>query len=466
MGIQDRSDIKGDIVTGTSATPLAGGTQRRGSAPRRAAIAAFFGSALEYYDFAIYGSAAALIFARLFFPAENAAVGLVASFATFGLAYVARPIGAVVLAHLGDKMGRKPVLIITIVGMGFATFIVGLLPTYDQIGVAAPILLVLLRLIQGFSAGAESAGGGALTLEHAPDHQRAFFSGSVLMGFGAGTSLATVVFIPVALLPDDQLFSWGWRIPFLLSILVTAIGFYMRRRLDETPIFEEIKEEREIKRIPIVEVFRTQPLQVLRVVVITLLAVMQTIFNVFGLAYATGPAVGVDRTSMLVINTVVLALSLISIPLVARISDRIGRKPVLLTGAIGCAVSVFFYFWCISTGEVWLIFIGAFVNITLFFSCYSGLYLAFFGEMFKAPVRFTGVAVGQQISLILTGFAPLIGNLLLGTGKEGWIPVACFTAVCMLLAAVGVIFSRETYRVPTEDLGNKDAVPVRVASRG
>jgi MFS family permease len=424
-------------------------------APRRAALAAFFGSTLEYYDFAIYGSAAALIFARLFFPAEDAAVGLLASFATFALAYIARPIGAVVLAHLGDKVGRKPILMTTILVMGCATFAVGILPTYDQVGLVAPVLLVILRLAQGFSAGAEASGGGALTLEHAPDNHRAFFSSSVLMGFGAGTSLATVVFIPVAALPEDQLFSWGWRIPFLLSAVVTVIGIYMRRRLSETPVFEEIKQEHEIKRVPIFEVFRTQPLQILRVVVITLLSVMQTIFNVFGLAYATGPSVGVDRTSMLVINTIVLALSLVALPIAARISDRIGRKPVLLVASIGCAFAVFFYFWCISTGMVWLIFIGAFVNMTLFFSCYTGLSLAFFGEMFTAPVRFTGMAVGQQISLIISGFAPLIGGLLLGTGTTGWIPVAAFTAGCMLLAAVGVALSRETYRVPTDLLGQK-----------
>ena len=423
--------------------------------PRRAALAAFLGSTLEYYDFAIYGTASALLFNVLFFPTEDPEVGLVASLATFGLAYVARPVGAVLFGHLGDRIGRKSILLLTIAIMGTATFAVGLMPTYGQVGLWAPVVLVILRLVQGVSAGAEAPGAGALTIEHSPEGRRAFFSSSVMVGFAAGTTLATLVFAPVTLLPAEALYSWGWRLPFLASVLVTGVGYYFRRRLAETPVFEQVKEKREVIRAPIVAVFRTQAADVLRVVVITFLAVMQTIFNVFGLSYATSPEIGVGRTAMLVINAVVLGSTVVIVPLVARIADRVGRRPVLLTGALGCAGSVFFYFWCLSTGNIGLILLGSFVNVGLFFSCYTAVYLAFFGEMFRAPVRFTGVAVGQQISLVATGFAPVVAGLLLQPGPSGWLPVAWFTAGMMILAAIGVLSSRETHLVPLERLGDK-----------
>lgn len=420
--------------------------------PRKAALSNFLGSAMEFYDFGIYAPASALVLNQLFFPNVSPAVGLIASFATFGVAYVVRPIGGIVFGNLGDKFGRKRILMVTILLMGIATFCVGLLPTFSQIGVAAPILLVLLRLLQGFSAGGESPGATALTLEHSPEGRRGFFTSFGMVGFAAGTSIATIVFVPFSLLPNEALLGWGWRIPFLLSAVVAILGFVIRSIMHEPPIFEVMEEKGITKKVPIVELLKYQKLGVLRVILMTFLAMMLTTFTVFALAFATG-TIGVDRTAMLIIEAGAIALGIVFIPLTGRLSDRIGRKPVMLAAAIGGTLSIFFYFWCISTGSIPLIAIGAVINMSLAFSCYNGVYCCFFSEQFSAPVRYTGMALGQQLALLITGFAPLIGGLLLGQGTNGWIPVAFFVTGCMIVGAVGVLISPETAKTPLARLG-------------
>jgi MFS family permease len=266
--------------------------------PGKAALASFLGSTLEYYDFFIYGSAAALVFSHLFFPSGNPAVGLVASFATFGVAYVARPIGGLVMGHFGDRLGRKRTLLFTLGMMGLASLGIGFLPTYEQVGVWAPILLTGGRLLQGFSAGAESAGASTLTLEHSPEGRRGFFTSFVMTGYASGMVLATLVFIPISALPQDQLMSWGWRVPFWLSVAVLAIAYWVRTHLDETPVFEEAQQFDEVKSLPIRDVFKFQAPDVVRVIGMSIMSVMQTVFTVFGLAYATG-TVGLDKASIL-----------------------------------------------------------------------------------------------------------------------------------------------------------------------
>src|SRR6478609_5847343 len=319
--------------------------------PRKAALASFLGSTLEYYDFFIYGTAAALVFPHLFFPSADPAIGLIGAFATFGVAYVARPVGGLVMGHFGDKLGRKKILLLTLGIMGLASLGIGCLPTYDQVGVWAPILLVAGRLAQGFSAGAESAGASTLTLEHSPDGKRAFFTSFVMMGYASGMVLATLVFIPVTALPQEAMMSWGWRIPFWLSIVVLAIAYWVRTHLDETPVFEEAQEHKQVAPMPIKEVLRFQAPDVLRVVGMSIMSVMQTIFTVFGLAYATSDA-GFDRASILTVNAVAIGLSMFAMPLAARLSDRIGRRPLLLTAAIGCSVTIFLYFLALSSGSI------------------------------------------------------------------------------------------------------------------
>ncbi|MFJ5958569.1 MFS transporter [Paenarthrobacter sp. NPDC092416] len=420
--------------------------------PGKAALASFLGSTLEYYDFFIYGSAAALVFGPLFFPSDDPAVGLVGAFATFGVAYVARPVGGLVMGHFGDKLGRKKILLITLGVMGLASLGIGFLPSYEQIGVWAPVLLVIGRLAQGFSAGAESAGASTLTLEHSPEGRRGFFTSFVMTGYASGMVLATLVFIPVAALPTEALMTWGWRIPFWLSIVVLAIAYWVRTHLDETPVFEEAKEHHAVARLPLGDVLRFQLPDVLRVIGMSIMSVMQTIFTVFGLAYATGSA-GFDKASILTVNAVAIGLSMFVMPLVAKLSDRVGRRPLLLTAAIGCSATIFAYFWALSTGNIWLVFAAAFVNMTLLYSCFNGIWPSYFAELFAAPVRYSGMALGNQLGLVVAGFGPLIAGLLLGKGTDGWLPVALFAVLCMGIAAVAAFFSRETAKTPIQLLG-------------
>ncbi|GAF50276.1 MFS transporter [Rhodococcus wratislaviensis] len=419
--------------------------------PRRAATAALLGSALEYYDFFVYGAAAALVFNVLFFPSGNPAVALIASFATFAVGYVARPVGAVVMGHFGDRLGRKRVMLATVVMMGVASFAIGCLPTYEQVGLFAPVLLVALRVVQGFSAGAESAGASTLTVEHSPVGRRGFFTSFVMVGYAVGCSLATVVFLPVAMLPHDALYTWGWRIPFWLSAVVVVITYYVRSHLDETPAFTEAKEGSQVRKRPLNDVIKHHWRDVIRVAGASLMASMQTLFAVFSLSYAT--SVGVDRGAMLAIISGAIALSIFGIPAAGYLSDVIGRKRTMLIGAAGCALTVFAYLWSISITNVLLIAIFAFVNMSLFFSCYNGVWTSFFAEQFPAPVRFTGMAVSNQIGNLLAGFAPLIAALLLGSGPSGWLPVAMFGAIATGIAALAVIGMRETSNTPAELLG-------------
>ena len=430
-------------------------SSRPAMTPRRAATAALLGSALEYYDFFVYGAAAALVFNVLFFPSGDPTVALIASFATFAVGYVARPVGAVVMGHFGDRIGRKRVMLATVVMMGIASFAIGCLPTYDQVGLLAPALLMVLRVVQGFSAGAESAGASTLTVEHSPVGRRGFFTSFVMVGYAVGCSLATIVFLPVALLPAGELYSWGWRIPFWLSAVVVVITYYVRSHLDETPVFAEAKEESAVRKLPLNDVFKYHWRKVIRVAGASLMAAMQTLFAVFSLSYAT--SVGVDRSAMLAIISGAIALSIVGIPAAGYLSDVIGRKKTMLIASAGCSLTIFGYLWAISTTDIVLIAIFAFLNMTLFFSCYNGVWTSFFAEQFPAPVRFTGMAVSNQLGNLLAGFAPMVAAILLKPGPSGWLPVAIFGAVAAGIAAVAVIGLRETSKTPTELLGGRRA---------
>jgi MFS family permease len=420
---------------------------------RRAALASFLGSLLEYYDFFIYGSAAALVFGTVFFPADDPAVGTVLSLATFGIAYVARPVGAFVFGHFGDRVGRRGVLITTLLLMGASSFAIGVLPGYASAGVLAPVLLVVCRLLQGLSAGGEAAGASTLTLEYAPEGRRAFFTSFTMAGFAAGMVLATLVFIPVAALPQEALEAWGWRIPFLLSTVVVLVAYLIRRRLDETPVFTQVEHEHEVAQLPLVTLVRTQWRDLVRVVCCSLFAVFQSIFAVFGLAYATSEGVGLDQDTMLWVSVLANAGAIVAIPAWAALADRIGRRPVWIIGALGSTVSVFAYFWAISTGSLVLVFVVGFLFAALLYSAMNGLWPAFFTEMFDARVRYSGFAIGTQIGFLIAGFAPSIGFAIMTDGASGWLPVAIFAGGCGLFSAAAAFTARETYRTPLRELG-------------
>jgi MFS family permease len=425
------------------------------ASPRKAAFASWIGSAVEYYDFFIYGTAAALVFGKIFFPAFDPKTAAVASFATFGVAYITRPIGAFLLGHVGDKFGRKKVLTFTLLLMGVSTFLVGALPTYDQVGIAAPVMLVLLRLLQGLSAAGEQAGANSMTLEHAPAQRRAFFTSFTLSGTQAGLILATLVFIPVSALPEDQLIAWGWRIPFFLSAVVVAVGFWVRRTLPETPAFKAEERRQSTARLPVVELFSRHAADVLRVVFAALVSVVSTIFSVFTLSYAVN-TIHIPRATMLTVLVLANVVALGAIPLWAALSDRIGRRPVFILGALGSAALIWPYMAAIADGNLPLIFTWGLLLSGVVYSAANGVWPALYGEMFGTRVRLSGMAIGTQIGFALGGFAPTISASLMGSGPGGWIPVAAFTTATAAVAAVSAWTARETYRVPMHLLGRKD----------
>jgi MFS family permease len=431
--------------------------------PRRAAVAAWIGSALEYYDFFIYGTAAALVFGRVFFPSSSPATGTLLALATFGVGYVARPLGAVFLGHVGDRLGRKRVLVFTLLLMGLSTFLVGCLPTYGQAGVLAPALLVVLRLMQGLSAAGEQAGANSMSLEHAPAHRRAYFTSFTLSGTQAGQILATAVFLPVALLPEDALLSWGWRVPFWLSAVVVVAGFVIRRTLDETPVFADEAARDEVAKLPVVVLFRDHWADVLRVVAAAVIASVSTIFSVWALSFGVN-TVGLDGSLMLWVGVVANVVALAAIPLWAGLADRIGRKPVFISGALGCAVLTGVYLWTITLGSYPLIFAVGILLSGIVYSAANGVWPAFYGEMFSTRVRLSGMAIGTQIGFAIGGFAPTIATALAGGSPAGWLPVALFAAGLCAVSALAASTARETYRVPMQQLGAKRSAAGRVTA--
>ncbi|MFF9115047.1 MFS transporter [Streptomyces massasporeus] len=423
--------------------------------PRKAATAAWIGSALEYYDFFIYGSAAALIFPEVFFDESDPATATLLSLATFGVAYAARPVGALVLGHFGDKLGRKKIMVFTLMLMGLSTFLIGCLPTRDQVGSLAPVLLVLCRVLQGISAAGEQASANSMTLEHAPPDRRGFFTSFTLSGTQGGQLLATLVFIPVAALPEDQLLSWGWRLPFWLSVAVAVAGWVIRRKLDETPAFAQQAAEEGVVKLPLVILLREHWADVLRVIAGALIASVSTIFTVWALAYATSDAVGMSRTAMLWVGALANVVALAAIPLWATLSDRIGRRPVFLIGAAGSAVTMFLYLWAVSTGSYPLTFVTGIVCFGVVYSAANGVWPAFYGEMFATRVRLSGVAIGTQIGFAAAGFAVTFAARIAGPGGDDWSAVALFTAALCVPPVVAAVSARETHRVPTESLGER-----------
>jgi MFS family permease len=428
--------------------------------PVKAALASWIGSVLEYYDFFIYGTAAALVFGKVFFPDSDPATGTLLSFATYGVGYVARPIGAFFMGHIGDRYGRKRVLLLTVSLMGLATFLVGCLPTYDDIGVWAPVLLVTLRLMQGFSASGEQSGANSLSLEHAPEHRRAFFTSFTLGGTQAGLIIATAVFLPIGAMPEDQLLSWGWRVPFWLSAVVVVVGLLIRRRIEEPPAFREEAAEAATPRVPTAVLFRDHWAGVLRVALAAIASTVSTIFAVWALSYAVDTK-GLDQTTMLWVAIAANVVALAAIPAWATLADRIGRKPVWIFGAVGSGALMFAYLAAISSGSYPLIFLAAVCMSGVVYSAMNGIQPSLYGEMFPTRVRLSGMAIGTQIGFAIGGFAPTAAEWIAGDGPGGWVPVAGYVLVSSLIAAIAVATTRETFRLSLAEI---DGRPTAAAS--
>jgi MFS family permease len=422
--------------------------------PKKAALASWIGSVLEYYDFFIYGTAAALVFGQIFFPESSPAAGTLLSFATYGVGYVARPIGAFFMGHLGDRHGRKRVLLLTVTLMGVSTFLVGCLPTYNSIGLWAPALLVCLRLLQGFSASGEQAGANSLSLEHADDHRRAFYTSFTLSGTQSGAILATAVFLPIGALPDEQLLSWGWRIPFWASAIVIVVSLLIRRRLEETPAFVEQQASATERTVPLAELGRGYKRDVLRVALAALASTVSTIFAVWALSFAVNDQ-GLDRTTMLWVSIAANVVALAALPLWAMLADRIGRKPVFIFGAIGSGALMFAYLGAIEHGSYPLIFAAAILMSGVVYSAMNAIQPSLYGEMFPTRVRLCGTAIGTQIGFAIGGFAPTAAAWIAGDGPGGWVPVAAYVLVSSLIAAVAVSTARETFRLTLDEIDGR-----------
>ena len=431
---------------------------------KKAAASGWIGSALEYYDFFIYATAASLVFPQIFFPSENPTVAIVASLATYGVGYVARPIGAFVLGHLGDTHGRKTVLLVCMFIMGFSTMAVGLLPTYSQVGLLAPALLVVLRLIQGFAVAGEISGASSMILEHAPFGRRGFFASFSLQGVQAGQILAAAVFLPLAAYMPDQAFNaWGWRIPFLASVVVIIAGYIIRREVAETPAFAEEDLQGGVPKAPIVQAFTECWPDMLRVVCMALMNVIPVVATIFGAAYAVQPAYGIGfpKAMYLWIPVVGNILAVIIIPFVGDLSDKIGRRPLIIVGAIGSGLLSFVYLYAISTKNIPLAIAMSLLMWGAVYQGYNAIFPSFYPELFPTRTRVTAMAISQNVGTMITALLPALFAAVAPPGSSN-IPltIGALAFAVTLISAIAALSARETYRIHLKDLGDPRAIPV------
>ena len=427
---------------------------------RRAMWSSYLGSAIEYYDFLLYGIAATLVFPQIFFALDPKAA-ILASFATLAVGYVARPLGAIFFGHYGDRIGRKKMLMITLYLMGIASFAIGLLPSYATIGLMAPVALVLLRLIQGFAVGGEWAGATLLSMEHAGKKSRGFAASIVGSGAPSGAVLATLALMPFAAMEREQFLSWGWRIPFLLSVVLVVVAAYMRSSVEETPDFVAMIEKNrslpQKRDIPLLVVFRRYPRVLLNGVVGSLACLaMTTLTATFMINYAINVG-GHTQSTALGMLTLVNVLHIVAIPTFAILSDRVGRKPVMVTGAIAGMTLIFPIFQLIESGSMMGLFAGLALANPVIHAMMGGPLSAWLGEKFAADIRYSGMAVTFQISsTISAGFAPLVATWLLmrGGGSDPTYVGLLFMGLCVV-SAIAFLRAPESFQktlsVTTDD---------------
>jgi len=406
------------------------------TAQRRATLGAFVGTAIEWYDFFIFGTAAALVFGKVFYPQIDPASALMASFATFWVGFLARPLGGFIFGHFGDKFGRKNTLIVTLVMMGASTALIGLLPSYAQIGAAAPILLIVLRALQGIAVGGEWGGAVLMATEHASEDRKGRAGAWVQQGSPAGSILATLAFLAVGALPNEAFLSWGWRIPFLLSAVLVIVGFIIRAKVEESGQFLEAKARNEIPRTPVVEVFRTAGGAVVLGVLASILGIAAAYFsNTFLLAWTTGE-LKMNRQLILNILLVTAVLQFIWQPVAARLAERFGAVRVMMSALVFALVVIIPLFLAILSQNVPFLAVMMVINI-VGASTYYALLATLLAEAFPVSVRYTGVSIAYQLcATIVGGSTPLIAQALLG-GLGPW-GVAGLYAAEVVLTAVGV----------------------------
>jgi MFS family permease len=431
---------------------------------KKATASGWIGSALEYYDFFIYATAASLVFPQIFFPKGDPTVAIVASLATYGVGYVARPIGAFFLGHWGDTHGRKTVLLVCLFLMGLSTMAVAFLPTYQQVGWLAPLLLVVLRLIQGFAVAGEISGASSMILEHAPFGRRAFFASFTLQGVQAGQILAAGVFLPLAhYMSPESFMSWGWRIPFLLSVVVVIAGYIIRRKVDETPAFAEESEHHEVPKAPVIQAIKNNWGDMIRVICMALMNVIPVVTTIFGAAYAVQPGYGIGfHTDVyLWIPVVGNIVAVLVIPFVGNLADKIGRRPVIIFGALVSGLLSFGYLYAISIHSVPIAFVMSLLMWGVVYQGYNAIFPSFYPELFPTRTRVSGMAISQNIGTLITALLPALFVEVAPPGSTNiplTIGVLTFAITC--ISAIACWTARETYRVHLNDLGDPNAVPV------
>lgn len=417
---------------------------------RRILVASLVGSSIEWFDYFLYGTVSALVFNQLFFVNEDPTIGLLLSYASFALAFFIRPFGGVIFSHIGDRIGRKKTLVLTLSLMGVATFGMGLLPTYQAVGIWAPILLITLRLVQGLGIGGEWGGALLLAVEYAPAEKRGLFGAIPQMGVTIGMLLGTVALSIMTLLPENAFMTWGWRIPFIFSALLVFFGLWIRKGIDETPSFKKVKESGEVPKLPIVETLKNYWREVLIAVGAKVVETAPFyIFSTFVVSYATAN-LGFSRTATLTAVMIATIITTILIPIMGNLSDKIGRKKLFIGGTIGMALFAFPYFWLLEQKSVLLLIVATVIGLGVIWAPITAVLGTMFSEIFDAKIRYTGITLGYQIGAALAGgTAPLVATALLNRFNNSYVPVALYIifASVLSLAAIWAVKDRSNQKL-------------------
>lgn len=417
---------------------------KEGSSIKHIVTASVLGTTVEWYDFLIYGTAAALVFNKLFFPNYDPLVGTLAAFGSYAVGFVARPLGGAVFGHFGDKLGRKAMLTLTMIIMGAGTFLIGCLPTYDQVGILAPILLLVLRMAQGIGIGGEWGGATLMVIESGDRHRRGFLGSLVQVGFPLGMVCATLVFLLVSKLPDDQFMSWGWRLPFWLSAILVAVGLFVRMRLVETPKFAKVQEQGEVSKAPLLDVL-TKDFKNFIVAVGLKISEVAWVYVLIGfLVYYATSHLHLSKTVILDAVLYAAMLELVTLPLFGLLSDYVGRKPLYIAGTILSMIAAFPLFTFVETKDPTTIAIAIAIIMSITHGLMFSPQAAFIPELFGTKVRYSGASLGVQVSAAISGgFAPMIATSLLAyygsTHAISWYLIALGA-----ITLIATLVSRET----------------------